>query len=382
MTRQAKTFEMEDRTPWAKLGKYLAGECSSEEKREIVEWIQADPSREKLAKQVRLIWDVAGESRAERSEDLLDVDAEWEELQAEIDRSSGSSSSLSSAPGKRPVQENSGSERSRQISKRATASQSSLSRGLTLMAVVALAVLAGALFWKSSSLISEQTPFEREVTTERGERATLRLSDGTKMKLNAESQLRFPDSFHRQDSRIVHLSGEAYFDVQDDSTKPFVVRADGASVDVHGTSFNVRARSGEKEVQVAVEKGGVALRVQGEGSTENREVRLGPGEVGRALGESTLVATDEIDLKAHIGWADGLLAFEDASLPEVATRLGRWYNLDFVIQDSSLQSMRLTANLKSGSPEEVLNVIAASLGIQYRIDQGTVYLSLKNDRGG
>ncbi len=379
MNRQTKALEMQDRTPWAKLAKYLAGECSPEEEKEIEEWVEANPSRKRLAEQVRLIWDAAGDSEAEESEDWLDVDTEWEKLQAEIDASSGSTSGQQSVR-QQSVKRQFEPERSEQFSKRAADYQSLLSVGMPL-AAVALTIIAATFLWYSPSLTSDQSPVERKVTTERGERATLRLSDGTKVRLNAESQLRFPDSFHEQDRRIVHLSGEAYFDVEDDSTRRFTVRTSGASIDVHGTAFNVRARSGREEVQVAVEEGGVSLRTPEADSNGRKKVRLRSGEVGRVLGKSTLITTDQANLKTYVGWTDGLLVFENASLPEVTARLGRWYNLDFVIQNSSLRSMRLTADLKSESPKEVLNVIAATLGIQYQVDQGTVYLSSRGNDG-
>lgn len=377
MNRQTKAFEMQDRTPWTKLAKYLAGECSPEEEKEIEEWAEASPSRKRLAEQVRLIWDAAGDSEAEGSEDWLDVDTEWEKLQAEIDASSGSTSGQQSVR-QQSVKRQFEPERSEQFSKRVADYQSLLSVGM-LLAAVALTIIAATFLWYSPSLTSDQSPVERKVTTERGERATLRLSDGTKVRLNAESQLRFPDSFHEQDRRIVHLSGEAYFDVEDDSTRRFTVNTSGASIDVHGTAFNVRARSGREEVQVAVEEGGVSLRAPEADFNGRKKVRLRSGEVGRVLGKSTLITTDQANLKTYVGWTDGLLVFENASLPEVIAQLGRWYNLDFVIQNSSLRSMRLTADLKSESPKEVLNVIAATLGIQYQVDQGTVYLSSRGN---
>ena len=244
-----------------------------------------------------------------------------------------------------------------------------------MAATVLLLLLGGVVLWRAGFLgESVQESMYREAVTERGERATLRLSDGTKVKLNASSTLRFPRSFSDRNQRVVHLSGEAYFDVRSDPEHLFIVKARDVSVDVHGTAFNVRARPEREDVHVAVEEGGVSLQTQKAGTTEKEEVKLSSGEVGRVVGGSMLVTTDQVDLETHIGWTEGRLVFENPSLPEVAARLGRWYNLEFVIQDASLRSLRLTANLKSQSPTEVLDVITASLGIRYRIDQDTVSL--------
>jgi len=373
---------MDPQIPWPKLAKYMSGECSPDEKREVEEWIGDDPSRKALVKQLRRIWDAAGAPPTDNSEDWLDVEAEWEELRDEMGASSPPSpSSADSAPDEQAVRaraEPARSEREVRNGPRRAFPRSSLPRGGIVAATVLLLVLGGVMLWRAGFFgESVQESMYREAVTERGERATLRLSDGTKVKLNASSTLRFPRLFSDRNRRVVHLSGEAYFDVRSDPEHPFIVKARDASVNVHGTAFNVRARPGREDVQVAVEEGGVSLQTQEVGTTEKEEVKLSSGEVGRVVGGSMLVTIDQADLETHIGWTEGRLVFENTSLPEVAARLGRWYNLEFVIQDASLRSLRLTANLKSQSPTEVLNVITASLGIRYRIDQDTVFLTPK-----
>lgn len=358
---------MNDQTPWSRLAKYIAGECSPEEKREVEEWISADPSREEFVEQLRHIWRAAGESTTDISDTQLDVESEWEELHAEMraDPQSSSSSTNQSAQDQSP---------SKRGPARPISRGSFLKKGGAGVVAVLVLLVAGAVLWGpwSSSGDSEGGTQYREVITERGERATLRLSDGTKVKLNAESELRFPAVFGNQDRRVVHLSGEAYFNVPTDSTWPFVVRTGNAAVNVHGTAFNVRAYP-DANVQVAVKEGNVSLRTEEDRQTE-KKVELSSGEVGRVRGASMIVTTKLADLETHLGWTKGRLVFEDTPLPEVAVRLERWYNLEFVIRESSLHSLRLTANLESQSLRNVLDVVTASLGIRYRIDRDKVFL--------
>jgi len=359
---------MNDQTPWSRLAKYIAGECSPEEEHEVEKWISADPSREELLEQLRHIWRAAGESTTDIPESQLDVESEWEELRTEVRAESRSPSSTD-----QPAQEPS---RSRRGPKRAFSRGSLLKKGGAGTVAILVLLIGGALLWgpwRSSSELEGETR-SREVITERGERATLRLSDGTKVKLNVSSKLRFPAVFGNQDRRVVHLSGEAYFNVPTDSSRPFIVRTGNVAVDVHGTAFNVRAYPDVGEIQVAVEEGNVSLRTEEDRKTE-KKVELKSGEVGRVMGLSTLVTTKPADLETHIGWTEGNLVFDDTPLPEVAVRLERWYNLEFVIRDSSLHSLRLTANLESQSLRNVLDVITASLGIHYRIDGSTVVLT-------
>lgn len=367
---------MDDQVPWAKLAKYLAGECSSEEEKEIVRWVNDNPSRKKLVEQASLIWSAAGQSKTEGSEDWIDIDTEWGKLESEIGTPSGSSSS------QKLPHERSEERRPRRLSSSTKVSAPSFSAGVVLIMMVALTIATGVFLLEPIGLISGQGSVEREIITERGEKATLRLSDGTKVKLNSESQIQFPSSFRDKNKRSVRLSGEAYFNVKSDSTKRFTVYTSRASIDVYGTAFNVQARSEEDEVQVAVEEGDVALRTKKEGDYPEKEVRLSSGEIGSVMGKSTLVKNSSDDIEAHIGWTNGLLVFDDTLLPEVVTRLGRWYGLNFIIQDNSIRSMRLTAKLKGGSPKEVLNVISASLGIRYKIEKNTVYMSSKRSKYG
>lgn len=359
---------MNDRTPWSRLAKFIAGECSPEEKREVEEWIGADPSREEFVEQLRHIWRAAGESTTDLPDSQLDLESEWGELHAKMRAESQSSSSSAASPTQEP------SRSRRRPTRPNTRGASWKTRGGGVVAILVL-LIGGAVLWGPwrSSVDSEGETQYREVVTERGERATLRLSDGSKVKLNVSSTLRFPVAFGNQDRRVVHLSGEAYFDVSADTTQPFVVRTGNAEVGVHGTAFNVRAYPNGEDVQVAVKEGNVSLHAEEDRTTE-KKVELRTGEVGRVTEMSTLVTTKPANLEAHIGWTEGRLVFEDTPLSKVAVRLERWYSMEFVIQDSSLRSLRLTADLESKSLRNVLDVITASLGIRYRVDRDTVFL--------
>jgi ferric-dicitrate binding protein FerR (iron transport regulator) len=363
---------MNDQVPWAKIAKYLAGECSSREKGKIVRWVNDNPSRKKLMEEVKIIWNFSGNTKNKESEEWIDVDTEWEKLRSEIN-------TLTSSCSNRELLHERSEER---IPRRLLDFTSALSflQGVALIMMIALIIATGVFLLEPLDLVLEQGPVEREVTTGRGEKATLRLSDGTKVKLNSESQLNFPNSFHGQNQRAVRLSGEAYFNVESDSVKKFTVYTSGASIDVYGTSFNVQARSGRDEVQVAVEEGDVAVRPKKVNKFPGKRVNLSSGEVGSITSKSTLVKNNIDNIEEYIGWTKGFLIFNDKVLPKVVMQLRRQYGLDFVIQDNSLKSMRLTAKLKGGSPKEVLDVISASLGIRYKIEKNVVYLIPKKSK--
>lgn len=232
------------------------------------------------------------------------------------------------------------------------------------------AIWFGAVQWEFP--IGAEPPL-REVIAERGERANIQLVDGTNVTLNVDSRLQIPTSFSPS-RRIVHLEGEAYFDVASDSARPFIVRTADAEINVHGTAFNVRSYPEDGRVQVAVVEGAVSLRPQ-RAPSAHQGARLESGQVGRLDEDDARVTTHTADdIASILSWMNGRLVFEDAPLHEVTARLGRWYNLEFDITDPALDSLRLTASLKSRSVQNVLDVITASLDIQYRIHHNTVVL--------
>jgi ferric-dicitrate binding protein FerR (iron transport regulator) len=244
--------------------------------------------------------------------------------------------------------------------------------------VVAGLLLIGGL-WLAQSVwgpgATSSDAATRTVVTRQGERSRVQLADGSSVMLNVDSKLRLPAAFNPQ-RRIVHLTGEAYFEVETDPDRPFIVRTENASVEVRGTAFTVREYPDEPQVEVAVAEGGVSFRPR-RGRTEDtsRAVELRPGEVGRMAASDPTVRTVAADINTYLGWTEGRLVFENTPLSEVAQRLERWYGLTVRIRNPELRSLRLTANLKSQSVRNVLDVITASLGIRYDMNRNEVILS-------
>jgi ferric-dicitrate binding protein FerR (iron transport regulator) len=184
---------------------------------------------------------------------------------------------------------------------------------------------------------------------------------------------------YAESSRAVDLVGEAYFDVAPDADHPFVIVAGTTVTRVLGTEFGVRAYPGDSAVQVAVADGRVAFRASA--TSEGEAVVLRPGELGRIEAGSAQVSRQAVNLDAYLGWQEGRLAFEDAPLSQVAAQLERWYGIPVRIGDASLRSRRLTASFRDQPVDEVIAVVAATLGLEYaRV--GQVYTFFPKDRVG
>lgn len=356
-------FEMED-IDWQRLARYLAGECSPAEKHRLEAWIEADPTRRRLMKNLRSLWEASDQSEAASAPDDLDIDADWNQLRDKM-RARERAVPPPSSPGD--------SRRHRDPRQRHRLRAST--KRLIQTAALALLLIAGgwlaARLWLYTGSVST-VPSMREVVTERGERANIQLMDGTKVMLNVDSKLRLPKSFDDR-SRAVHLEGEAYFDVVSDSTRPFIVHTKHAAVNVHGTTFDVRSYPDEYSAQVAVVEGRVSVLPSRKADTQ-AGTELSAGQLAQWTENDTEVTPKDVDVRPYLGWTEGRLVFNNTPLSDVAAQLERWYNLQFEIQSSALASLHLTANLKSQSIRDVLDVITASLNVQYQIDKNTVLL--------
>ena len=328
--------------------------------------MRADPSRRQLVEELRGIWDAA-EGSPGRADRPVDVEEGWRQVRSGM--TSGQPDEATFGPEDAPAG------RSRAEARTARRPSRRRGPGWGVGAAAAVLLLLGGLWlaqslWGPGAAPAEATT--RTVVTKPGERSRIQLADGSRVMLNVDSKLRLPSTFDPQ-KRIVQLTGEAYFEVEADPDRPFVVRTENASVRVRGTAFNVRGYPDEKQVQVAVTEGGVSFRPQRAGTAPDA-VELESGEVGWMAEADTTVRTLAADVTPYVGWTEGRLVFEDTPLPKVARRLERWYNLEFRIRDPEIRALRLTATLKSQSVRNVLDVVTAALDIRYQIDQNSVVL--------
>jgi ferric-dicitrate binding protein FerR (iron transport regulator) len=353
---------------WRSLARYLADECSPEEAEAIESWLDADPARYRLMDELRRIWEASSESPGTAPEAMdVDVDADWEALSEELDSLDARSQASSSEERTR---------RSRPLrSRRSSRFRIAMSRRSLLLTLTALVVVVGSVWLghRSATVSSDEGTGEvfQEIVTERGERTRIHFQDGTRIVLGVQSRLSIPDDFESGE-RVAHLDGEAYFEVAS-ADRPFVVHTEEGRVEVFGTAFNVRSYESEEAMEVAVREGQVEVQSQDNDGPTSR-VLLRARELGR-LTEGRLTTQEGIDIESYLGWTEGRLVFDAQPLPEVATELERWYDVEVVLDDPSLRSLRLTANIGRQSLSEVLRVIAVSLDLEYEIEGAVVTLT-------
>lgn len=211
----------------------------------------------------------------------------------------------------------------------------------------------------------------REITTDRSQRASVQLSDGTKVNLSVDSRIKMPDVFAR-DVREVELTGEAYFDVAHSPDRPFIIRSGNTIIQVLGTDFGVRAYPDEDQIKVVVKSGSVA--VTSNGGQEQNSIVLKPGQLARVSSNTNTIDMEWVDPDDYLGWIEGKLSFNQSTLKEVINQLERWYDLEVVLEDKKILDRRLTAVIDSRSLANVMNVIALSVDLSYEVIDNKIFI--------
>ena len=205
----------------------------------------------------------------------------------------------------------------------------------------------------------------------RGGEYMLELSDGTKVWLNSDSELRFPVAFVG-DRRSVEIEGEAYFDVAPDKEHPFIVKTSHTSIRVTGTSFNVRAYADEDTESTTLISGTVRI------NSGNEEFELVPNQhytYNKNTGTNT-VANVNTDL--YTSWESGSFIFLNVPLENVMSYLSKWYGFQYSFEDEAAKQVRIGASLnRYANMNPIIDMITELNLVNIKQREGILHISYK-----
>lgn len=213
-----------------------------------------------------------------------------------------------------------------------------------------------------------------EIYVPKGERMQMMFQDGTKVYINSDSYMRYPRKFGISE-RTVELKGEACFVVAKNKNRPFVVNLNGPSIRVLGTSFNVEAYPENDDIKVNLDEGRINLKL-----LSDVEVPVSPGEcVVYNKNTKSYRVNRNTDTGASSVWKSNVISFKDTPLDEVFSRLSRWYNVDFEVEDDIPSDLHITLVSRHTLIEKVLEDLAKISPLSFRYDEQSakVYVSLK-----
>ncbi|MGF1635692.1 MAG: FecR family protein [Cyclobacteriaceae bacterium] len=200
------------------------------------------------------------------------------------------------------------------------------------------------------------------LVTKPGEHKKIKLEDGSLITLNGNSEIKFPKSFDK-DIRKAYIKGEAFFEVQSDENRPFIVHIDSLRIKVLGTTFNVNAFA-EEAIVVSLIEGKVLL----EADKFNQPVQLHPQK------QITVKKSDfEYDISAFnntstVGWKDRIFVFENMPLVQILNQLENSYGVEFSYDLKSIGKCRINAEFNNESIWTIMEGIKYAAGIDYTID--------------
>ncbi|HRO47999.1 FecR domain-containing protein [Agriterribacter sp.] len=174
----------------------------------------------------------------------------------------------------------------------------------------------------------------------RSEQKFLLLPDSTQVWLNAASSLEFPDEFTGGKREVV-LSGEAFFMVKHIAGSPFIINTGEISTVASGSSFNIKAYPGEREVMVSVSQGKVNVK-------RNRDVVaiLTNGQQVRIDNAGERVVKKNIAVSKIAGWQQGDMIYDDENFRDIIADLERVYNVNIIISNKAVQNLKISASFK------------------------------------
>lgn len=209
------------------------------------------------------------------------------------------------------------------------------------------------------------------LTIPRGGQFFLKLSDGTQVWLNSESQLKYPVNFISGKTREVELVyGEAYFDVSPSSSHKgakFKVISQFQNINVMGTEFNVKAYHTENEIVTTLVEGKVEIE------QEKNRLFLKPNQKSILNKNNDVFEVKDVDVSLEVSWIKGLYTFDDVSLAEIMTTLSRWYDFEVVFKNPEQQNYVFTGVLeRSKSIQDVLKNLEATGEIYFEINNNII----------
>jgi transmembrane sensor len=356
---------------------YLTGEAGDEEREAAIAWLKESAENHRYFDELLEIYKVA---KVTEAEDVDFTSASWEKVKARHYR-----------------------QLAEKFRKENKERKFILIRDIfKYAAFITLAVSIGYAGFRffTNRMFAPSAEIWNTIEAPYGSRVRLTLADGSRVWLNAGSNLKYSSRFG-QDNRKVILNGEAYFSVVSDSSKQFIVSTSHLNIKVYGTEFNVKAYSDEDKIETTLVSGSIILEGDLVLKSGKRWVTLEPNQTATyyitdrnydrekdakvneiksvpkvSMNKAeNLIITPDINPVLYTSWKDPVWYIDGESLQSLAIKFERRFNIKFILDSKSIQNYRFTGTLKDEPLELVLNVLELSFPIDYQIINNQVIIS-------
>lgn len=239
--------------------------------------------------------------------------------------------------------------------------------GVTSVAAVACVAIIGTVKYIDHKL--KNTP-NNLISVPQGQRVTLTLADGTKVWLNSNTCMSYPQTFQGSDNRIINIDGEGYFEVTKDKKKPFIVNTKHGKVEVLGTKFYITDYSKAKQFEASLIEGQVKV------STPSSMLVLEPN--AKAVLINNHLVKIKIDDTGVYRWREGLYCFTNKSFNEVLKQFELYFNVKFIKLNNQIENPIINGKFRLvDGVDYALNVLQNEISFTYKRDDKTNLIYLK-----
>jgi transmembrane sensor len=353
---------MEKNRFWELLAKVKSGEATPEEQLELNQHLSAFPDDVELVKQIDACWELPMPAASAPGEE--EIMTAWDRVHHKMSGQQPTPE-LSNSPGKL-----------RRMVKYAVA-----------IAAIFILVVGGVWWWKTLQLPAP--PQKNIVSTKNGSKSKIELPDGTQVWLNVGSRIKYDENYGRE-NRELTLTGEAYFDVAHDATKPFILHTRKMDIKVLGTVFNVKAYPADDVSEAALIRGSIEVTFPDRPQEKlilkpNDKISIANKATNKAvdtggLSHATAKERPAIMLSSiqyepadsaiiETSWVNNKLIFRSKTFEELANDIERWFNVTIEVQDSSILSKTFTGTFSSESITDALDAMSLSYPFHYKLNK-------------
>ena len=264
-------------------------------------------------------------------------------------------------------------------------------RSFPWLKVAALVLLlAGSAYLLTLYFQHRQAPAPQPLASKhnnKGYRSRIMLTDGSVVWLNADSELKYPESFEGSTERKVFLTGEAFFEVAPDAHRPFFISTSKMNIRVLGTSFNVKSYPDDVKHETTLVSGAIEVVLK---DRPDAKIRLKPNEklvipntspdtITGSLQPALMISKptyfpDQDSAMIETAWKEDRLIFRSERFEDLALQMERWYNVEIEFRDKDLADLRFTGIFRNEKLETALQALQLTEPFKYKIDNGHVVI--------
>ncbi len=316
--------------------KYLTGGIAPQETKQLDKWLEADAEHQKIFQQYKKTWESASLYDGNMPDFEASVEADLAKLKREL----------------------------------ATGNEAIVRRLVPRKKIVAIAGMAAVgllllgMLW--FLFLPDTTPVTAQ--TGEGEKLEITLPDGSSIFLNENTTVSYDKQNFNKKSRQVTLQGEAFFEIEKDPSRAFIVQAGNTETKVLGTSFNIKAKPIDSLVQIAVWTGKVAF-----GNIQSEPLLLTKNMAAVYNKNKKLSAREDYFDPNIAAWKTGELFFDETPLPDVLMVLEKYFRVDIEWGGSSFDNCKLSSRFDADSIEKIMEILEVTFQLKIEKSEENVF---------